>query len=457
VRVIGATACPRLDLPLSPRNLHMAKIAIRGDLLDLPRDPGLTSVDAAAVRWRPDHWLMVESGVIVDATDVEPGADWNRIDRRGHLILPGFIDTHVHLPQLEVMASYGTGLLDWLERYTFPAELRYSDAEHAEQGARRFLDALLAQGTTSAAVFATVHEQSADALAHASAERGMRIIGGKVLMDRHAPAGLLDPAGGGIEAARRHIRRWHGRDRLSCAVTVRFAATSTPAQLSLAGALLDEVPDLYMQTHLAETREEVAWIASLFPEARSYLDVYARHGLLGPRSIFAHGIWLDATDREALANAGACIAHCPGSNLFLGSGLMDWKSLDAASVPVTLATDVGGGTSLSMTRAMAQAYEVQSLQGLRLTAWTLLHAATHGAAAALGLDREIGLLEPGRCADFTVWRWQTGSVQEWRQAHAKALHERVFAWLMLATPGNLRETWVRGRRVAGSDACAVDA
>lgn len=430
----------------------MSKIAIRGDLLDLTHAPGLTDVESNAVRWRPDHWLLVDSGVIVGATREAPGPDWQRLDRQGHLILPGFIDAHVHLPQLEVIASHGTGLLDWLERYTFPAELRYADAAHAEQGARRFLDALLDQGTTSAVVFPTVHETSAEALAQGAADRGMRMIGGKVLMDRNAPDGLLDPAGGGIDAARRQIHRWHGHRRQSCAVTVRFAATSTPGQLAEAGRLLAEVPDLYLQTHLAETRDEVAWIASLFPEARSYLDVYARHGLLGPRSVFAHGIWLDDVDRQALASAGACIAHCPGSNLFLGSGLLDWTALDTAGVPVALATDVGGGTSLSLTRAMAQAYEIQSLHGVRMSAWALLHAATRGSARALGLDAEIGSLEAGCSADFVVWRWRQGSVQDWRQANARDLHERVFAWLILATQANLRETWVAGRRLVGADA-----
>lgn len=430
----------------------MSKIAIRGDLLDLTGHPGLAAIDASAVRWRPDHWLLIEDGVIVDATREAPGGDWVRVDRQGHLILPGFIDAHVHLPQLEVIASHGTGLLDWLERYTFPAELRYADPDHCERGANRFLDALLEHGTTTAVVFPTVHETSAEALARAAADRRMRMVSGKVLMDRHAPPGLLDPSGGGIDAVRGQIRRWHGHRRQACAVTVRFAATSTPAQLTEAGRLLAEVPDLYMHTHLAETREEVAWIASLFPEARSYLDVYARHGLLGRRSVFAHGIWLDAEDRTALAEAGAIIAHCPGSNLFLGSGLLDWRALDASAIPVALATDVGGGTSLSLTRAMAQAYEIQSLQGLRLSAWSLLHAATLGSATALGLDHEVGSLAPGRSADFVVWRWSHGTVQAWRQANARELHERVFAWLMLASSANLRETWVAGHRVAGAPA-----
>jgi len=435
----------------------MSPFALRGDLLDLTRDPGLTAVAPEAVRWRPDHWLMIDAGVIVGASAHEPGPDWQRIDRRGHLILPGFIDTHVHLPQLEVIASHGTGLLDWLERYTFPAETRYADPAHSRSGAQRFVEALLEHGTTTAVVFPTVHEVSADALAEAAAERRMRMVCGKVLMDRHAPAGLLDPEGGGVAAARRHIERWHGRDRQACAVTVRFAATSSREQLAQAGRLLAEVPDLYLQTHLAETREEVAWIAGLFPEARSYLDVYARHGLLGPRSVFAHGIWLDAADRAALSQAGACIAHCPGSNLFLGSGLLDWRALQAAGVAVALATDVGGGTSLSMTRAMAQAYEIQALQGLRLSAWSLLHAATRGAASALRLEREIGSLEAGCSADLVVWRWSEGRVQDWRQANASELHERVFAWMILATQANRLETWVAGQRLGGETTTPAEA
>jgi guanine deaminase len=422
----------------------MMRTAIRGDLLDLVADPGLTSTEPRAVRFDADHWLLIEGGRIVGRQPQDPGDGWHRIDHAGRLVTPGFIDTHVHMPQLEVIASHGTELLDWLNTYTFPAETRYADPAVSRAGAALFTDALLAHGTTAAVVFPTVHKVSAEALFEAAAARGMRCITGKVLMDRHAPDGLRDD----VEQAERDcidlIDRWHGRGRQAFALTVRFAPCSTPAQLAMAGRLLASRPGLYMQTHVAENRAEVAWVAELFPQARSYLDVYHRHGLLGPRSVLAHGIWLDDADRALLAETGAQIAHCPSSNLFLGSGLIGWQALADRGAAVTLASDVGGGTSLSMHRTMAEAYKVQALNGLKLSAWALLSAATRGAACALHLDDEIGSLEAGRSADIAVWDWAVGPVAALRDARARSLHERVFAWITLADERNLAQTFVAG-------------
>jgi guanine deaminase len=241
------------------------------------------------------------------------------------------------------------------------------------------------------------------------------------------------------------IARWHGNDRLAYAVTPRFAATSTPQQLAMAGALLKRHAGVYMQTHVAENRAEVAWIAKLFPEARSYLDVYHRAALLNERAVLAHGIWLDDADRALLADTGAQIAHSPSSNLFLGSGLFDWQAMADAKAHVSLASDVGGGTSLSMLRTMADAYRVQALRGVRLSAFKALHTATLGAARALHLDSEIGSLEPGRVADVAVWDWAHGAVAHGRDALARDLHERLFAWMMLADERNLVTTLVGGR------------
>jgi guanine deaminase len=421
-----------------------ARVAIRGDLLDFTAEPAWGETESAAVRFRPDHWLLAEAGRIVAVQADAPGEGWSRIDCAGRLILPGFIDTHVHSPQLDVIASYGTELLDWLNTYTFPAERRYADAAEAQTGAARFLDALLAHGTTAAVVFPTVHKVSCDRLFAGAQERGMRVIAGKVLMDRHAPDGLRDDVDQAERDCRELIARWHGTDRLAYAVTVRFAPTSTPAQLAMAGRLCAEDTSLYMQTHVAENRDEVRWVHELFPEARSYLDVYARAGLLHKRSVLAHGIWLDDADRAALRESGAQIAHSPSSNLFLGSGLFDWRAAEAAGAAVSLATDVGGGTSLSMLRTIADAYRVQAMAGQRLTAWKALHTATRGAAHALGLDHEIGSFEAGRCADLCVWDWASGPVAERRLEVARGLHEKVFAWLTLGDERNLRRTWVNG-------------
>jgi guanine deaminase len=425
----------------------MTAVALRGDLLDFTSAPAWGDTRPDAVRWRPDHWLLLREGRIegVQPGRVEPGAEYRREDHRGRLILPGFIDTHVHSPQLDVIGSYGTALLDWLETYTFPAERAWADPDVAAAGSARFLDALLAHGTTSAAVFPTVHKTSVDALFGAAHARGMRMIAGKCLMDRHAPDGLRDTVAEAERDCADLIDRWHGRGRNAYAVTVRFAPTSTPAQLAMAGALCAADPTLYMQTHVAENEAEVRWVAELFPEARSYLDVYARAGLLHPRAILAHGIWLDADDRAALRDAGAQIAHCPSSNLFLGSGLFDWHGCRAAGVAVSLASDVGGGTSLCQLRTAADAYKMQALRGERLTAWAALHAATRGAAEALQLGHEIGSLEPGLMADVCVWERAVGPVAAHRVGLAAGVHEECFAWLTLADERCLDSAWVAGQ------------
>ena len=429
----------------TPANLKPpARLALRGDLLDFTGAPVWGAVESAAVRFRPDHWLLIENGRISAAQAQAPDASWTREDHAGKLILPGFIDSHVHMPQLDVIASYGTELLDWLNTYTFPAETRYADPEHSRAGAELFVDALLAHGTTAAVAFPTVHKTSVDALFGAAQTRGMRLIAGKVLQDRHSPDGLRDDVAQAERDCIDLIDRWHGNERLAYAVTVRFAPTSTPEQLAMAGALCRADASLYMQTHVAENRAEVAWARELFPEARSYLDVYARAGLLHRRSVLAHGIWIDGADRAALRDSGAQIAHSPSSNLFLGSGLFDWRAAAAGGAAVSLASDVGGGTSLSMLRTMADAYKVQAMAGQRLTAWCALHAATLGAAQALDLADEIGSLEPGRMADVCVWDWAADPVAQRRMKVARGLHERAFAWMTLADDRNLVAAFVAG-------------
>lgn len=443
---------------MNPNPSTPARIALRGDLLDFESEPAWGEVESAAVRFRPDHWLLIENGRIRCAQLDEPDASWQRHDHRGRLILPGFIDTHVHMPQLDVIASYGTELLDWLNTYTFPAEICFADPECSRAGAALFTDALLAHGTTAAVVFPTVHKVSADALFAAAQQRGMRMITGKVLQDRHSPDGLRDDVTQARADCVDLIERWHGVDRLAYAVTVRFAPSSTPEQLAMAGALCIADPTLYMQTHVAENRAEVQWARELFPEARSYLDVYARAGLLHRRSVLAHGIWIDDADRAALRDTGAQLAHSPSSNLFLGSGLFDWRAAAQAGAAVSLASDVGGGTSLSMIRTMADAYKVQAMAGQRLTAWKALHAATLGAADALCLSDEIGSLEAGRVADICVWDWASEPVAKRRMELARGLHERVFAWMTLADDRNLVQAWVAGnlrhrRPGAGPEVC----
>jgi len=433
------------------------RLIVRGDLLDFTDDPGFAAPDEApGVRWREDHRVFVEGGRIVAVlpSDAPLPAGWHGVpeqDHRGRLVLPGFIDTHVHCPQLDVIASYGTELLDWLNTYTFPAERRYADPEVSRVGAERFLHALWAHGTTSAVVFPTVHKVSAEALFERAHAHDMRLITGKVLMNRFAPDGLLDDVEQAEQDCLDLIARWHGQGRQAFAVTVRFAPTSTPEQLVMAGELCRSQPGVYMQTHVAENRSEVKWVSELFPDARSYLDVYDRDGLIGPRAVLAHGIWLDERDRAVLRERGAQIAHCPSSNLFLGSGLFDWAQAQREGLNVSLASDVGGGTSLSMHRNMADAYKIQAMQGTRLSAWKALHTATLGAAQALGLAHEVGRIEPGCMADFAVWKWAQGDVAVHRDKLARdshgSLHERVFAWMTLGDERNLVRTLVAGQTV----------
>jgi guanine deaminase len=422
------------------------RIALRGDLLDFVAAPARAERDSSAVRFRPGHWLLIEGSQIVGAQQAAPDITWRRIDHAGKLVLPGFIDTHVHSPQLDVIGSWGAQLLDWLETYTFPAERRMADPVQAQAGSQLFLDALLAHGTTSAVIFPTVHKTSVDALFDAASQRGMRLIAGKVLMDRNAPPELCDDVDGAEADCRELIERWHGHGRLAYAVTPRFAPTSSDAQLAMAGRLLAEHEGLYMQTHVAENPAEVRWVAELFPKARSYLDVYERFSLLNERAVLAHGIWLDDADRRLLRERGAQIAHSPSSNLFLGSGLFGWAAAEDAGVALSLASDVGGGTSLSMLRTMADGYKVQAMAGTKLSAWALLHAATRGAAQALCLGHEIGSLEGGASADLCVWDWASSSVAQRRQQVARDLHEKVFAWITLGDERDLLEGWVAGVR-----------
>lgn len=417
--------------------------ALRGDLLDFTAAPAWGDTESPAVRFDRDHWLLIEDGRIAGRQAHEPDDSWERKDHAGKLVLPGFIDTHVHCPQLEVIGSYGTELLDWLKRYTFPAECAFADPARSRAGAAVFLDALLASGTTAAVVFPTVHKTSAESLFDGATARGMRLIAGKVLMDRHAPDGLRDDVAQAERDCIDLIDRFHGRGRNAYAVTVRFAPTSTPEQLAMAGALCRADASLYMQTHVAENRAEVEWVAQLFPQARSYLDVYENVGLVHERAVLAHGIWLDAHDKLLIAERGAQVAHCPSSNLFLGSGLFEWSG---ANFNVSLASDVGGGTTLSLPRNMLDAYKVQALRGERLTAWGALHAATRGAAEALQLGGEIGGLSVGQTADICVWDWAHGPVAEARDAVARELHERVFAWMTLADERNLRACYVAGQQ-----------
>ncbi|MEM9270707.1 MAG: guanine deaminase, partial [Pseudomonadota bacterium] len=315
------------------------------------------------------------------------------------LLLPGFVDAHAHYPQTRIIASWGKRLIDWLNDYTFPEEMRFHDRAYADQVAAEFFDLNLANGITTSALFATVHPESVEAVFSAAQALGLRVLAGKVMMDRNAPEGLRDTAQSSYDESAALIERWHGVDRLGYAITPRFAPTSSQAQLEAAGALWSAHPGTVMQTHLSEQREEIAWVRSLFPAARDYLDVYERAGLVGPGAIFGHAIHLEERERARLAESGATIAHCPTSNTFIGSGLFELARAREDGIGVGLATDVGGGSSFSMLRTMAAAYEIGQLTGSALHPAELLWTATEGSARALGLGGVVGTLSPGAEAD----------------------------------------------------------
>lgn len=422
----------------------------RGSFLHCLADPG-EHADAAAVEYIDDGILVTRGGVVEElgaASELLPrlSADTEVEDLRGKLIVPGLIDCHVHYSQLDIIASFGEQLLDWLSRYAYPAEQQFADAEHARSVADFFLDELLRNGTTTALVFATVFPQSVDAIFAAAQERGMRLIAGKVLMDRMCPDELSDDPASAYADSRQLIERWHGKDRLGYAITPRFALTSSDEQLAAAGKLAAEYPDTWIHTHLAENQEEVDQIARQFPWSRSYLDVYEHFGLLRARSMFAHCLHLDALDRDLMAARGAAGAFCPTSNLFLGSGLFDLRSMSAAGVEIGLATDVGGGTSMSMLRTMSEAYKVLHLQDQSLPASRALYLATLGAARALDLDASIGNFEVGREADFIVLD-SGGSRMSARRAQAvSSVDELLFALIFLGDDRHVAATYLQGKR-----------
>ncbi len=425
--------------------------AYRGALLHCLADPGEES-NPAAWEYLDDGVLTVADGRIVAAAPAAQAlgalpADVTVTDLRGKLITPGFIDCHVHFPQLDIIGSFGAQLLDWLNRYAYPAEARFADPGHAREVAGVFIDELLRNGTTTALVFCTVHAHSADALFEAAAARGMRLIAGKVLMDSNCPEELRDTADSGYADSKALIERWHGQGRLGYAITPRFALTSSADQLAAAGRLAREYPDVWVHTHLAENMDEVEEIARLFPDSRSYLDVYDRFGLLRERAVFAHCLHMDAADRDCMARKGGAAAFCPTSNLFLGSGLFRLAAMRAAGIRCGLGTDVGGGTSLSLLRTASEAYKVLHLQEHALPAMRALYLATLGAAEALYLEDRLGNFAPGKEADFVVLDYAGSNLTARRTAAADTVEEKLFALMTLADDRNIAATYVNGRRV----------
>ena len=363
-----------------------------------------------------------------------------------HLICPGFIDAHVHYPQTAIIASWGKRLIDWLNDYTFPEEIRLSDPDYARTIAARYLDLTLANGTTTVASYCTIHPGSVDALFEAAAERGQRIVAGKTCMDRNAPDALRDDAKSAYDDSKAMIERWHGQGRATYAITPRFSPTSTEDQLAALGALWAEYPDCLMQTHLSEQTDEIAWVRDLYPQARDYLDTYEMHGLLGARVLYGHAIHLEPREIDQLAETGAALVHCPTSNTFIGSGLFDMAGLTGRGIPVGLATDTGGGSSFSMLRTMAAAYEIGQLRHCPLHAAQLIWLATAGSARSLHLDDHVGSIAPGMDADLCVLNLASTDAIAQRAANARDIWDSLFATIMMGDDRAIADVWVGGAR-----------
>ena len=420
---------------------------IRGRTLTFHREPHGPG-DTGAYTYEDDGALLVRDGKIVQVGPfdaITAPVDAQIIDHRPHLILPGFIDTHLHFPQAQIIASWAAELLDWLNTYTFPAEAAFADAKHAARIAPAFFDQLIAHGTTTAAAYCSSHPTSVDAYFTEAARRNMCMIGGKVMMDRNAAPGVHDTAQSGYDDSKALLTRWHGRGRAHYAISPRFAITSTPGQLAVAQALAREHPDCHIQTHLSESHAEIKLTLELYPDARDYTDIYETYGLLGPRSLFGHAIHLNDRERSVLAETNSVAVFCPTSNLFLGSGLYDAATLKSAGVRRAIATDIGGGTSWSMLRTLDEGYKALQLQGQQMDPLTSYWWITRGNAEALGLAHDIGTLEVGTTADLVVLDARATSAMALRADTISSLSEELFLLQTLGDDRAVTQTYVAGK------------
>jgi guanine deaminase len=424
--------------------------ALRGRLAHCIGDPFLSSA-RKAFRTEDDGAVVCRDGRIQES------GPWSRfkrrlshdvdvVDYRDQIIVPGFVDAHVHYVQSEIIGARADGLLDWLERHAYPVERLFASRPHAARVAEAFCDELLRAGTTTALVFCSVHPGSVDALFEAARRRGMRMIAGKVLMDRNAPASLRDTARRGYDESKALIAKWHGRDRLLYAITPRFAASCSPAQLDAAGALWREFPDVRVHTHVSESLDEVAWIKKLFPRRSGYLDVYAHHGLLGRGAVLAHGVHLTGAELSRCHETRTALAHCPTSNLFLGSGLFRMAAAKDRRRPVEvgLGTDVGAGTSFSMLETMGEAYKISQVAGAPVTVEQAFFLATLGGARALALEERIGSLEPGKEADLVVLDPRATPALARRDERSESIEDSLFSLMTLGDERAVRATYVAG-------------
>lgn len=429
-----------------------AKRAIRGSLLSFKDDPFVKPLEEC-VYYEPDGMVLIQNGHIIDVGSARTVLDRLQgesvpIDHyQGRLIMAGFIDCHAHFPQTPMIASHAKDLLDWLTRYTFHEEQQFGDISHAEEVAHVFLKEQFKNGITTSSVFCTVHPESVEALFRAASKYHMRLAAGKVCMDRNAPEKLLDSAEKAYSQSHQLIEKWHHNGRLEYVITPRFAPTSTEAQLAALGSLAEEYPTMLIQSHINENLGEVAWLHEVYPWADDYAAVYEEYGLIRPRAIYGHGIHMTEREEALFASTGASIAHCPTSNLFLGSGLCPVKALKGRGIPVGLATDVGGGTSFSMLQTMGEAYKVCQLLGEPYGPFQAFFLATLGSARALGMDQSIGSLEIGKEADLIVLNLTPTDLMSYRMIHANSLEETLGILMTLGDDRSVEATYINGDRV----------
>ncbi|TBM06227.1 guanine deaminase [Hafnia paralvei] len=426
--------------------------AIRGNFLDIVKTVEQPEEIESHLRFIEDGLMLVRSGKVEWFGQWEEGKhlipEGIRVrDYSGKMIVPGFIDTHIHYPQSEMVGAYGEQLLEWLNKHTFPVERRYNDIEYAREMSAFFIKQLLRNGTTTALVFGTVHPESVDALFEAAHNINMRMIAGKVMMDRNAPDYLLDTAETSYTQSKALIERWHRNGRLLYAITPRFAPTSTPEQLAMAQRLREEYPDTYLHTHLCENKDEIAWVKSLYPDRKNYLDVYHHYGLTGKNSVFAHCVHLEEQEWDCLRDSGSSIAFCPTSNLYLGSGLFNLKKAWHKQIKVGMGTDIGAGTTFNMLQTLNEAYKVMQLQGWRMSAYEAFYLATLGGAKALGLDDIIGNFNVGKEADFVVLEPTATPLQQLRYDNSVTLMDKLFVMMTLGDDRSIYRTYVDGQLV----------
>lgn len=425
--------------------------AYRGEILHFLADPAKVA-EEESYQYFEDGLLVINNGLVENVghaaellADLSTDIEVTQYDNG--LIMPGFIDTHVHYPQSEMIASYGEQLLEWLENYTFPEEKQFADIEHGKRVAEFFLTQLLDSGTTTALVFGTVHKESVEAFFTVAQQKKLRMICGKVLMNQNCPDYLQDTAESGYTDSKALIEKWHNTDRLQYAVTPRFAPTCSTEQLNKAGELLKEYPDVYLHTHLSENKDEIAWVSELFPESDGYLDVYDKSSLLGRRSVFAHGVHLHDNECQRLGETDSAIAFCPTSNLFLGSGCFNLKQAEEFDVNVGLGTDIGAGSSFSMLTTLNEAYKTQQLRGDKLSPYKSLYLSTLGGAISLDLEGTIGNFTKGAEADFIVLDYQATPLMDVRIKRCKNLTEKLFVLSMLGDDRHVKATHIMGERV----------